>query len=37
MQSLVLMGGIKGWVAGGADFVDQIDEYDPAIWATKSS
>lgn len=35
MHSLILEGGIKAWVAGGADFVDNMDEYVPSVWAGK--
>ncbi|KAK0649475.1 Rhodanese-like domain-containing protein [Cercophora newfieldiana] len=33
MRSLVLDGGIKGWVKGGSEFVARMDEYDAAVWA----
>jgi arsenical-resistance protein 2 len=35
MQSLILKGGIKAWAAAGADFVEHMDEYNPAVWAEK--
>lgn len=33
MQSLVLSGGIKGWVAEKGDFVRHMQEYDESKWA----
>ncbi|KAJ5611604.1 Rhodanese-like protein [Penicillium herquei] len=35
MQSLVLEGGIKGWVASGTDYTEWMDEYDATVWARK--
>lgn len=32
IQSLVLTGGIKGWVTGGDDYTSWMDEYDAAVW-----
>jgi len=32
IQSLVLTGGIKGWVAGGDEYTSWMDEYDAAVW-----
>jgi hypothetical protein len=32
IQSLVLEGGIKGWVGAGQDYVSQVDGYDEAVW-----
>ena len=32
MQSLVLTGGIKGWVAAGEEYVEQMDGYDASAW-----
>ena len=32
MKSLVLTGGIKGWVAAGDGFRDYMVEFDPAKW-----
>ena len=32
MQSLVLEGGIKGWVAAGPVYTAWIDEYDARVW-----
>ncbi|PGH14697.1 hypothetical protein AJ79_02863 [Helicocarpus griseus UAMH5409] len=34
MQSLVLEGGIKGWVAAGEEYVNKMEGYDASIWAT---
>ncbi|KAL1890775.1 hypothetical protein Sste5346_008100 [Sporothrix stenoceras] len=31
MQSLVLQGGIKGWVKAGSQFTDKMHEYDAAV------
>ncbi|KAK3307857.1 Rhodanese-like domain-containing protein [Chaetomium strumarium] len=33
MKSLALAGGIKGWAAAGQEYVEWMDEYDPAVWA----
>lgn len=33
MQSLGLVGGIKGWATDGREFVDGTDEYDASAWA----
>ncbi|KAJ5723081.1 Rhodanese-like protein [Penicillium malachiteum] len=35
IQSLVLEGGIKGWVASGTDYTEWMDEYDATVWARK--
>jgi arsenical-resistance protein 2 len=32
MESRTLEGGIKGWVAGGDEYVGMMDEYDAAVW-----
>ncbi len=32
MQSLVLVGGIKGWVNTGGEYLQWMDEYDEAVW-----
>ncbi|WEW59258.1 hypothetical protein PRK78_004727 [Emydomyces testavorans] len=32
MQSLVLEGGIKGWVRAGEEYIKYIDGYDEAVW-----
>ncbi|PWY71252.1 arsenate reductase [Aspergillus eucalypticola CBS 122712] len=32
MRSLVLEGGIKGWVAAGKEYTDFMDEYDASAW-----
>ena len=33
MQSVILTGGIKGWVGAGDEFVEYTDGYDAAVWA----
>ncbi|RAH67854.1 putative arsenate reductase (Arc2) [Aspergillus aculeatinus CBS 121060] len=33
LRSLVLEGGIKGWVAAGEGYTDLMDEYDASVWA----
>ncbi|SPN99103.1 related to arsenate reductase (Arc2) [Cephalotrichum gorgonifer] len=35
MQSVILLGGIKGWVAVGGEFVETMDGYDANAWAKK--
>lgn len=32
MSSVILLGGIKGWVASGKEYTNYMDEYDPAEW-----
>ncbi|KKZ63154.1 hypothetical protein EMCG_02531 [[Emmonsia] crescens] len=32
MQSLVLEGGIKGWVGAGDEYVEQIVGYEASVW-----
>ncbi|OJD26177.1 hypothetical protein ACJ73_02451 [Blastomyces percursus] len=32
MQSLVLEGGIKGWVAAGEEYVEHIVGYEASVW-----
>ncbi|TFA97862.1 hypothetical protein CCMA1212_010424 [Trichoderma ghanense] len=32
MQSLILSGGIKGWVKAGDEYVSWMDEYDASVW-----
>ena len=32
MESLVLQGGIKGWVAAGGEFLNWVDEYEASAW-----
>lgn len=32
MESGILEGGIKGWVAGGDAYVKLMDGYDASIW-----
>ena len=36
VQSMILEGGIKGWVSGGQEYTDYIDEYDESAWQGKS-
>ncbi|KAK1774694.1 Rhodanese-like protein [Copromyces sp. CBS 386.78] len=37
MQSLVLLDGIKGWAIAGEEYVQWMDEYDPAVWRESKS
>ncbi|EEH41616.1 hypothetical protein PAAG_03179 [Paracoccidioides lutzii Pb01] len=32
IQSLVLEGGIKGWVGAGPEYVDRVDRYEASVW-----
>lgn len=32
MQSLVLEGGIKGWVKSGEEYLKYVEGYDEAVW-----
>ncbi|GAB1313398.1 hypothetical protein MFIFM68171_03608 [Madurella fahalii] len=32
MQSLVLVGGIKGWATAGPEYTQWMDEYDEPVW-----
>lgn len=32
MKSMILEGGIKGWAAAGAEYVELMDEYDASVW-----
>ncbi|KAK4222185.1 arsenical-resistance protein 2 [Podospora fimiseda] len=32
MDSLALVGGIKGWAAAGEEYVEWMDEYDEKVW-----
>ena len=32
MQSVILTGGIKGWVGAGGEFVEYMDGYDATAW-----
>ena len=34
MESLVLLGGIKGWAAAGGEYLRCMDEYDEKVWRT---
>lgn len=31
-RGVVLTGGIKGWAAGGKEYVDLMDGYEPQTW-----
>lgn len=31
-QSIILLEGVKGWVKGGAEYIDWVDDYDHAYW-----
>lgn len=33
VQSVILEGGIKGWVAGGEEFTEMMEGYDGAAWS----
>ncbi|ROT41984.1 Rhodanese-like protein [Sodiomyces alkalinus F11] len=33
LQSVLLKGGIKGWVAAGPEFTEWMDEYDETAWS----
>jgi len=33
IQSLVLREGIKGWAQAGAEYTEQMVEYDSKVWA----
>jgi arsenical-resistance protein 2 len=37
MTSLVLVGGIKGWVKAGPEYVELMDGYVADVWAKKSA
>ncbi|EEH18066.1 hypothetical protein PABG_00629 [Paracoccidioides brasiliensis Pb03] len=32
IQSLVLEGGIKGWVGAGPEYVERVDGYEASVW-----
>ena len=34
MESLVLLGGIKGWATAGGEYLHWMDEYDGTVWRT---
>ena len=34
-SSLILLGGIKGWVAGGQIYVDHMVGYNAKAWASE--
>ncbi|KAK3326808.1 Rhodanese-like domain-containing protein [Apodospora peruviana] len=33
MQSLALLGGVRGWANAGHEYVQWMDEYDEAVWS----
>ena len=33
--SLILKGGIKGWVRGGDEYTSLMDGYDPDVWTAQ--
>lgn len=35
MESLILVGGIKGWATAGGEFLEWMDGYDTAAWSNK--
>ncbi|KAH6990094.1 Rhodanese-like domain-containing protein [Ilyonectria destructans] len=35
MESLILVGGIKGWVTAGGEFLEWMNAYDTAAWSNK--
>lgn len=37
MESLVLLEGIKGWVKGGDEYVQWMDEYNSEAWGERSN
>lgn len=34
MKSVMLTGGIKGWVAAGQEYTNLMDEYRPEAWSS---
>lgn len=32
MQSLILDGGVKGWVKAGGEYVEWMEEFDASKW-----
>ena len=36
MKSLVLAGGIRGWVNAGTEYVEQMDDYHEAEWQVEA-
>lgn len=36
VQSMILEGGIKGWVNGGQEYTEYMDEHDESAWQGKS-
>jgi arsenical-resistance protein 2 len=35
IKSVILSGGIKGWVQGGHEFVEWMDDFDEKAWEPK--
>ena len=33
MESRVLAGGIKGWVAEGGKYIEMMEGFEPAVWS----
>lgn len=36
VQSVILQGGIKGWVRGGAEYTKWMDGFDESVWKGSS-
>ncbi|KIV81874.1 hypothetical protein PV11_04024 [Exophiala sideris] len=36
LESVILKGGIKGWVKGGAEYTKWMDGFDESVWKTAS-
>lgn len=36
MESLVLTGGIKGWVAAGEEYTEWMQEFEKGVWESTS-
>lgn len=32
IKSMILEGGIKGWVKAGEEYIELMDEYDASVW-----
>lgn len=33
IRSVILEGGIKGWVTGGPEYVKELEGYEESVWA----
>jgi arsenical-resistance protein 2 len=33
IESIILEGGIAGWVAGGKEYVAKMEEFDQSVWS----